>query len=132
MQIAEALKYAHKRGFIHRDIKPENILIFESGEKAKLCDFGLARATERESFVTRIGSFVGTPQYVSPEQARGLEDIDERADIYRPRMYLLSNAYGKASVSKPQPSGSAYISSDKTLFLIRQKSSQTFHRKLLL
>lgn len=80
-QIAQALQYAHEKGFIHRDIKPENIMV-TSNDYAKLCDFGLTRAMESGSLMTRVGSFVGTPQYVSPEQARGVEDIDYRTDIY--------------------------------------------------
>lgn len=80
LQIARAMQYAHGNGFIHRDIKPENIMV--DADHAKLCDFGLIRGNEKETLVTQVGAFIGTPQYVSPEQARGLQDIDGRADIY--------------------------------------------------
>lgn len=80
-QIGLALQYAHGQGLIHRDIKPENILV-GANDQAKLCDFGLARALEGDTLSTRVGTFLGTPQYVSPEQARGIEDIDCRTDMY--------------------------------------------------
>jgi serine/threonine-protein kinase len=81
-EIAEALAYAHGRGFIHRDIKPANILL-QSGH-ALVADFGIARAVDEgggES-LTRTGLAVGTPQYMAPEQASGEKDVDGRADVY--------------------------------------------------
>jgi Tol biopolymer transport system component/predicted Ser/Thr protein kinase len=77
--LAEALDYAHEQGLVHRDIKPANIVIEPTG-RVVLTDFGIARAAE-ETGLTRTGMFVGTPQYVSPEQARG-EEVDYRTDIY--------------------------------------------------
>lgn len=79
-QIAEALEYAHRKGFIHRDIKPENILFDEDGH-AKLTDLGIAKAIKDSQLVTNSRQSVGTPRYISPEQAQG-ESIDERSDIY--------------------------------------------------
>jgi serine/threonine protein kinase len=78
--IGRALDYAHGKGFIHRDIKPENILFREDGS-AVLTDFGIARLTDSEPSLTRAGTVVGTPQYMSPEQASGKE-LDGRSDIY--------------------------------------------------
>ncbi len=81
LQVARALDYAGKRGFVHRDIKPDNILIAASGE-AKLADLGLAKRTGEDASLTQTGFAVGTPHYISPEQTRGDKDIDGRADIY--------------------------------------------------
>jgi TolB-like protein/tRNA A-37 threonylcarbamoyl transferase component Bud32 len=81
-QIASALTYAHERGVIHRDIKPANILL--AGGQAIVADFGIARAVEAASAegLTGTGLAVGTPAYMSPEQAIGGEAVDARTDIY--------------------------------------------------
>lgn len=78
-QIAGALHYAGARGVVHRDIKPDNILLREDGT-AVLTDFGIAHAAD-SSRMTRTGAVIGTPHYMSPEQARG-QVLDGRADIY--------------------------------------------------
>ena len=79
-EIAQALNYAHSKGFIHRDVKPDNILLREDGS-CVLGDFGIARAAESGTMMTKTGSVVGTPHYMSPEQLRG-RAIDGRADLY--------------------------------------------------
>ncbi|MHC4440428.1 MAG: serine/threonine protein kinase, partial [Planctomycetota bacterium] len=89
LQVCQALQYAHQKGIIHRDIKPSNILVSEEPDKAipKIIDFGIAKAinqpiTERTIY-TEQGQFIGTPEYMSPEQAGpSSEDVDTRSDIY--------------------------------------------------
>ncbi len=79
-EIGGALDYAHGRGFVHRDIKPENILFREDGA-AVLSDFGLATVLDDTPSVSRSGTVMGTPQYMSPEQAAG-RVLDGRSDLY--------------------------------------------------
>jgi serine/threonine-protein kinase len=83
VQVARGLKYAHELGLIHRDVKPANIMMAPNGV-AKLLDFGLTKSvdTDDTSFRTQSGVAMGTPHYISPEQARGERDVDGRADIY--------------------------------------------------
>jgi serine/threonine protein kinase len=81
-EIADALAYAHERGVIHRDIKPDNILLDANTGRAMVTDFGIARAMEAGSRLTATGIAVGTPTYMSPEQAEGDRELDGRADIY--------------------------------------------------
>ena len=80
-QVAQGLEAAAARGIVHRDIKPSNVL-FDRAGRARVADFGLARPVSgADSSLTGTGAFVGTPHYVSPEQARG-EPLDHRSDIY--------------------------------------------------
>ncbi len=78
--LTDALEYAAGFNLVHRDIKPENIMILPDG-RVKLCDMGLAKSTDTSNRLTMMGTVLGTPHYMSPEQAQG-EDIDFRTDIY--------------------------------------------------
>src|SRR5829696_8314679 len=100
-QIAEALAYAHSKNVIHRDIKPENILL--SDGRALVADFGIARAVsvaggER---LTRTGMAVGTPTYMSPEQAMGSKDVTPESDIYSLACMVYEMLAGQPPFSGP-------------------------------
>jgi predicted Ser/Thr protein kinase/tetratricopeptide (TPR) repeat protein len=79
-KVAVALDFAHAKGYIHRDIKPENILFDEKG-RPMLTDFGIAKASNASTQMTQTGAAIGTPRYMSPEQARG-KKADHRSDLY--------------------------------------------------
>ena len=82
IQVADALAYAHAAGVVHRDIKPDNILIDSETSRATVTDFGIARALEGGARLTLTGIAVGTPAFMSPEQATGDREIDGRSDVY--------------------------------------------------
>lgn len=92
LQVALGLNAAHSQGIIHRDVKPANVLLEETVERAMVTDFGLARVAD-EVTMTRSGAISGTPQYMSPEQARG-EPVDPRTDLFSlgSLMYAASTA----------------------------------------
>ena len=79
--IAKALDYAGAKGYVHRDIKPENIMFHTGDGRAVLMDFGIARAAELDAAMTQTGIAIGTPHYMSPEQAKG-QAVDPRSDLY--------------------------------------------------
>jgi serine/threonine-protein kinase len=98
-QLADALAYAHRAGIVHRDVKPSNILVTADGRQVKLVDFGVARLGEADAGQlgrTHAGQLVGTPRYMSPEQALGLP-VDHRADLFSLGVVLYEMMTGKVA-----------------------------------
>ncbi|MEZ6124367.1 MAG: serine/threonine-protein kinase [Planctomycetaceae bacterium] len=92
-QVANGLAAAHGQGLVHRDVKPANILLEKSVDRVMLTDFGLARAVD-DATLTRTGLIAGTPQYMSPEQARG-DAVDTRSDLFSLGSVMYAMATGR-------------------------------------
>ncbi|AQR73838.1 serine/threonine-protein kinase [Sphingomonas sp. LM7] len=102
-QLSDALAYAHAQGIVHRDVKPSNILLSSDGKTAKLLDFGVARIGESDGGIadrqmarTQAGQMIGTPRYMSPEQALGLP-VDPRSDLFSLGAVLYEMVTGKTA-----------------------------------
>lgn len=99
--VARALHYAHEKGVVHRDVKPSNIL-YKADRTVVLADFGIAKAMDTSSTATLAGSSIGTPDYMSPEQARG-EPVDGRSDLYALGVMLFELLIGKPPYDGSDP-----------------------------
>ena len=105
VQVCRALDAAHRAGVVHRDLKPQNIMIDAEG-RARVMDFGIAHSADLTR-ITRTGEMVGTPAYMSPEQALG-EETDARSDIFSLGIILYQMLVGRAFHSKPTRQWPAY------------------------
>lgn len=102
--VGEALASAHAKNIIHRDLKPSNIfLVGEGTDRPKLLDFGIARITNLTRAATRTGMMLGTPGYMSPEQARGDRSLDARADIFALGCVLFEGLTGRPAFAGEHP-----------------------------
>jgi hypothetical protein len=101
LQAARGLRHAAQKGLIHRDVKPSNLMLAEDGV-VKITDFGLAKASRAESQLTATGEVLGSPGYISPEQAQG-QAIDARSDIYSLGATFYQLVTGKLPFEAPTP-----------------------------
>jgi len=119
LQVCAALEAAHRHGVVHRDLKPENVMLVgppgaPGAELVKVLDFGIAKLLEREpgeaqlgrgseSIITLVGTVIGTPEYMSPEQARGIPPVDARTDIYACGVLLYQLVTGRLPFTGESP-----------------------------
>ncbi len=118
IQIAAGLAAAHDQGLVHRDIKPANILLDQGVERLVITDFGLARTVDDAS-VTRTGVIAGTPQFMSPEQARG-EPVDARSDLFSLGSVLYIACTGRVPFRAETPYGVLRRITDNAPHAIRE------------
>ncbi len=105
LPIADGLRLAHDKGIVHRDIKPDNVFLAAdqlNRRQPKLLDFGIAKVDKQvDGRLTQVGAVLGSPDYMSPEQALGLDDIDERTDIWSFCVVLYEVITGEVPFQKP-------------------------------
>src|SRR5581483_7617116 len=97
------LSFAHAQGLVHRDVKPQNVLLGDGD--AKVTDFGIARSLDVNLGLTQTGTVLGTSEYISPEQARGGREVDERTDVYS-----LGAVVYELLAGSPPYSGDSFVS----------------------
>lgn len=100
-EVAQGLQYAHSKGFVHRDVKPGNLLFRANGE-CVLGDFGIAKSVDSTTNATQLGTSIGTPHYMSPEQAKG-EKVDHRTDLYSLGVVFYELLVGKPPFDADDP-----------------------------
>ena len=139
-EVASALDYAHRRGVIHRDVKPENILLHEG--QALVADFGIALGANSasETRITQTGISLGTPHYMSPEQATGQRDITARSDVYALGCVAYEMLLGEPPFTGPTPQAivarilterpASIVARRNTVPLVIEKAIQTALQKL--
>jgi serine/threonine protein kinase len=115
-KLATALDYAHQKGILHRDLKPSNVLIDEDGNP-HLTDFGLARIAKAGESTMSQDMMLGTPYYISPEQAQGASSVDHRTDIYSLGVILYELISGQVPSRVIHPMPSYMVISTKILRL---------------
>lgn len=130
-EMAAALDYAGQMDYVHRDVKPDNIMFRQDGSSV-LMDFGIARPTISDDQMTMMGTIVGTPKYMSPEQHRGKE-IDPRADLYSLGVVFFQMLTGKPpfTADDPMSMGIKHISEPIPLMPTELKRYQPMIRKML-
>lgn len=128
-ELAKAVAFAHDKGVVHRDLKPHNVMIDEHSGAPVLTDFGLAKLNDEESILTREGEVMGTPAYMSPEQAAGCtDDIGPATDVYSLGAMLYELLCGKPPfVGKPMSVINQICSTDP---VAPRKVAPTVHRDL--
>ncbi len=120
LQVAQALRYAHKRGVVHRDVKNSNVLVrtLDNGEEqAKVVDFGLVKLSRVDSGLTQTGMILGSPHFMAPEQATG-QSVDHRADIYATGVLLYCGLTAKYPFDGPHATAiiTAHVTRDVPSF----------------
>src|SRR5258707_15091520 len=131
--IASALDYAHRQSIVHRDIKPENIMLYEG--EAMVMDFGIAKAVSSagSETLTQTGMMVGTPAYVSPEQAAGEVNLDGRSDQYSLACVVYEMLSGERPFSGPTPQSilaKRFTESPKPVRMLRSSIPENVEKAL--